>query len=93
MIPNGSYRAVLDRFEDELAVLEISDEQSRHELAVDQHELPQPARHVDAILEVELLEGALADAEYKPEESAQRAEEAQDRFNRLSSRPPDDGNS
>ncbi|WP_276260573.1 DUF3006 domain-containing protein [Haloglomus litoreum] len=90
MIPDGTYTAVLDRFEDELAVLEVSGEDERYELAVDQHDLPQPARHADAVLEIEVADGALVDADYKPVESEQRIDDAQDRFDRLSKRPPSD---
>jgi desulfoferrodoxin (superoxide reductase-like protein) len=89
MIPDGSYTAVVDRFEDSQPVLELSSEDDRYELVVEQGELPQPARHVDAILEVELVDGKPVEAEYKPAESTQRAEEAQNRFDRLSKRPPD----
>jgi hypothetical protein len=90
MIPGGRYTAVLDRFEDDKAVLELSDDDGRYELVIDQRDLPQPARHTDAILEVEVVDGELVDVEYKPAESTRRAEDAQDRFDRLSKRPPDD---
>ncbi|WP_276258968.1 DUF3006 domain-containing protein [Haloglomus litoreum] len=90
MIPDGTYTAVLDRFEDDLAVLEVAGEDERYELAVDQHDLPQPAQHADAVLEIEVADGALVDADYKPAESEQRIDDAQDRFDRLSKRPPSD---
>lgn len=90
MIPDGRYTAVLDRFEDSQPVLELSNDDDRYELVVEQDALPQPARHVDAILQVELADGELVEVEYKPAESTERAEEAQNRFDRLSKRPPDD---
>jgi hypothetical protein len=90
MIPDGTYTAVLDRFEDSDPVLELSGDDGRYELFVEQQDLPQPARHTDAVLEVELIDGQLVRAEYKPAESEQRLDEAQNRFDRLSKRPPDD---
>jgi len=90
MIPDGTYTAVLDRFEDSDPVLELSGESGRYELAVEQQDLPQSARHTDAVLEVELIDGQLVSAEYKPAESKQRRDDAQNRFDRLSKRPPDD---
>lgn len=88
MIPDGNYTAVLGRFEDDQAVLEVSGDDERYELVVDQHALPQPARHADAILTVEIVDGELTATEYQPQESTRRAEEAQNRFDRLSNRPP-----
>jgi hypothetical protein len=90
MIPDGSYTAVLDRFESKDAVLEVSGETDRYELVVDQHELPQPSRHVDAVLSIEIVDGELASADYEPEETERRKQQAQSRFDRLSSRPPDE---
>jgi hypothetical protein len=90
MIQDGNYTAVLDRFEDSKAALELSDDVDRYELVVDQHDLPQPARHTDAIMNVEIVDGELTDIEYKPAESKRRSDDAQTRFDRLSKRPPDD---
>lgn len=93
MIPDGSYRAVVDRFEDSNAALELSGAETRYELVVGKYELPRSARHTDAILEVEVVDGELVDVDYKPEASTEQAEAAQDRFDRLSKRPPDDDSS
>jgi major membrane immunogen (membrane-anchored lipoprotein) len=90
MIPDGTYTAVLDRFEDSDPVLELSGDDGRYELVVEQQDLPQPARHTDAVLEVELVDGAIVAADYKPAESERRVDDAQNRFDRLSKRPPDD---
>lgn len=90
MIPDGTYTAVLDRFEDSKAALELSGDEDRYELVVDQHDLPQPARYTDAVLEVEVVDGAIVAADYTPEESKRRVDDAQNRFDRLSKRPPSD---
>lgn len=90
MIPDGTYTAVLDRFEDSDPVLELSGESGRYELAVDHRDLPPPARHTDAVLEVEVVDERLVKVDYKPAESEQRLDDAQNRFDRLSKRPPDD---
>jgi hypothetical protein len=93
MIPNGAYTAVLDRFEDSDPVLELTGESGRYELVVEQQALPQPARHTDAVLEIELVDEAIVAADYKPAESKQRISDAQNRFDRLSKRPPSDDES
>ncbi|WP_254820847.1 DUF3006 family protein [Haloglomus halophilum] len=90
MIPDGTYTAVLDRFEDSKAALELSGDDGRYELVIDQHDLPQPARHTDAVLEVEVVDEAIVAADYRPAESTRRVDDAQNRFDRLSNRPPDD---
>jgi len=88
---DGTYTAVLDRIEDDLAVLEVSDDEGdTHELVVDVDELPADGRHPDAVFEVELRDGEFTAATYDEPESRSRKAEAQDRFDRLSSRPPRD---
>lgn len=93
MIPDGTYTAVVDRFENSDPVLEVSGDGERYELAVEQQALPQPARHVDAVLEIEVIDGELTGADYKPDESEERLDDAQSRFDRLSKRPPKDDDS
>ena len=91
MTLDGSYTAVLDRVEDDRAVLEVSDDEGdTHELVVDLAALPADGRHADAVFEIEIADGDLQAATYDETESATRTEEAQDRFDRLSSRPPRD---
>jgi hypothetical protein len=89
MIPDGEYTAVVDRFEDDLAVLEVSDDDDRYELVVDEHELPRNGRHADAIFEVLIEDEEFDRMRYQPEETKERKEGAQRRFDRLSKRPPD----
>ena len=90
MIPNGIYTAVLDRFEDDLAALEVEGDDERYELAVPTASLPEEGRSVDAVLVIEVDDGELIDAAYKPAETEDRKESAQSRYDRLSRRPPKD---
>ena len=91
MTLDGSYTAVLDRVEDDRAVLEVSDDEGdTHELVVDLAALPAEGRHADAVFEIEIADGDLQEASYDEAETKARTEEAQDRFDRLSSRPPRD---
>lgn len=91
MIPDGEYMAVVDRIEDALATLELSDDDSeRYSLVVDVDELPTDARHADAILQVTLVDEEFVDMTYQPADTATRRHTAQNRFDRLSSRAPQD---
>lgn len=90
MIPDGDHAAVLDRFEGDLAVLEVTAGDEQYELVVDEAELPADARQADAVLEVTVCDGGLADAVYDGEASEERSENAQRRFDRLSERLPRD---
>lgn len=89
MTLDGTYTAVLDRIEDDLAVLEVSDDDDdTHELVVDVADLPEEGRHPDAVFEVEVSDGEIETATYDELQTEAGKEEAQDRFDRLSSRPP-----
>lgn len=89
MIPDGTYTAVIDEFEGSLARLELESEASGdlYELVVEREELPEEGRESGAVLAVEVLDGALVEAEYESEETQRRRERARDRFDRLSRRP------
>lgn len=97
MMEDGTYTAVLDRFEVDaddrrLAVLVVEvSEESVDDLVAAAEELPEDARRQDAVLEVSVADGKLSSADYRPEETQRRAEDAQSRFDRLSRRPDDDG--
>jgi hypothetical protein len=97
MMDDGTYTAVLDRFEVDsddrrLAVLVLeADGESGGGPVVPADELPGDARHQDAVLDVSVVDGGLAAASYRPEETERRAADAQSRFDRLSRRPDDDG--
>lgn len=93
MTLDGTYTAVLDRIEDDLAVLEVSDDaDGTHELVVGVDELPAEGRNPDAIFDLELRDGEIAAATYDEGRTESRKADAQDRFDRLSSRPPRDEN-
>ena len=90
MTIDGSYTAVVDRFEDDQAVLVLErDGETVDELVGDRAELPDDAGQ-DAVLRLLVDHGHLVDAEYDESETTARRDAAQDRFDRLAERPPDD---
>lgn len=93
MIPDGTYTAVVDEIEDEMVRLELESleaDTDLYELVVERTKLPELGREPDAILTVEILDGELIDAEYDPQKTNRRRTEANDRFEQLSRRPPND---
>lgn len=90
MVDDGSYTAVLDRIEADaedrpLAVLLLeADGEQVGDLVVPVGALPANARQADAVLAVDVVNGELANAEYRSEETERRAEDAQSRLDRLS---------
>ncbi|MGB9930558.1 DUF3006 domain-containing protein [Haloarcula amylolytica] len=91
MLPDGTYTAVIDRIEDGIATLEVDTEDGLSALETEVAELPAEAQAADAVLEVTIEDSGLADVTHEPDETADRASEAQRRFDRLSKRPPRDG--
>ncbi|RAW44309.1 DUF3006 domain-containing protein [Halorubrum sp. 48-1-W] len=90
-LPDGEYTAVVDNAEDGLATVFFErDGEEVGNAVLEASRLPSDARHADAILSVTLREGHIESAVYEPERTASRAEAAQDRFDRLSKRPPSD---
>jgi hypothetical protein len=90
-IADGTDTAVVDRFEDELAVVLVEgDGDVVGEMVVEASVLPEAGRHVDAVMVVEFVERELVDVEYRAEETEERQEAAQSRFERLSERPHSD---
>lgn len=85
-LPDGEYEAVVDRFEDDQAVLEVATDDEPRQLVVDRTALPTDARHADAILTVTIESSSLTDAVYDAAATRERAQSAQDRFDRLSGR-------
>jgi len=91
MVSDGSYTAVLDELEGSLARLELeADSGELYELVVESDTLPEDGRETGAVLAVEVVDGELVEADYKPEETERRRERARDRFDRLSKRPDED---
>ncbi|WP_148412922.1 DUF3006 domain-containing protein [Haloferax sp. KTX1] len=89
MIPDGTYTATVDRFEDDRAVLLVeADGQDIDQLVVDRDELPWRARTQNAVLTITVADGAYDGGRYEPDETEARTEAAQSRFDRLSRRPP-----
>lgn len=90
-LPDGEYTAVVDGVEDGLATVFFErDGEEVGDAVLDASHLPSDGRHADAILSVTLGDGRIESASYQPERTADRAEAAQDRFDRLSKRPPSD---
>jgi hypothetical protein len=91
---DGEYTAVVDSIEDGLATVFFEQDGAEVGHAViNATELPEDARHADAILSATLAGGELTETDYDPKRTETRQDAAQDRFDRLSSRPPseDDG--
>lgn len=89
MIDDGTYTAVLDRLEGDLAVLVVEDDgEAIDDLAVDSGALPEGGREPDTVLAVEIADGELVEAVVDATETERRADRAQDRFDRLARRPP-----
>jgi len=83
------YTGVIDRFEDDLAVILLEEDgEVVDELVLDRGDLPSDAAQEDAILEVTLEDGEVTDLVYDPAETENRKDRAQSRFDRLSERPP-----
>ncbi len=90
---NGTYTGVVDRFEDDSAVLLLErDGDVVGQATLPRDSLPEAANHADAVLTVTVEDNAVERLEYRPDETNHRRENAQDRFDRLSERPPDDDN-
>lgn len=88
---DGTYVAVLDRFEEDVAVLLVEkDEQIVDEQLVERAALPDGGRHQDAVFELRFEDGEMMALEYDQETTEERAEATQDRFDRLSERLPRD---
>lgn len=78
--PSQTDTAVVDRFEGTTAVLVFD---SGDVQIVERSQLPPSARHVDAVLHVTRDDGAIVKMRYDDEETRERTERAQDRFDRL----------
>lgn len=93
-LADGEYTAVVDSVEEGLATVFFErDGDEVGNAVLEASRLPADARHADAILSVTLGDGTIESASYDPERTATRAEAAQDRFDRLSKRPPADDDS
>ena len=90
-LPDGEYTAVVDGVEDGLATVFFErDGEEVGDAVIEAARLPTDGRRADAILSVTIGDGRIESASYEPERTAERGEAAQDRFDRLSKRPPSD---
>lgn len=89
------FTGVIDRFEDDLAVILIEVYGTVvDEILIDRADLPADAAHPDAVLDITLIGGGEVTAiEYDSAKSTDRKEQAQSRFDRLAERPPEDDDS
>lgn len=93
-LPDGEYTAVVDAIEDGVArVFFEQDGSDVGDSLLGPSQLPADGRQANAILTIVVQDGALVDATVDAEATQQRRESAQDRFDRLSSRPPSDDES
>lgn len=93
-LADGRYTAVVDSIEDGLATVFFEqDGEEGGNAVLDASALPEAARHADAILSITVEDCELVEADYDPELTETRQEAVQNRFDRLSSRPPSDDES
>lgn len=91
MVADGTYTAVLDRFEGEYAILQLeADGEAVDQVMVERSDLPEVGRHQDAVFTVEVSDTELVAVAYEPETTDDRREAAGERFDRLSQRLDDD---
>ncbi|UHQ98607.1 DUF3006 domain-containing protein (plasmid) [Natrinema zhouii] len=89
MPSDGTYEAVVDRFEDSLAVVLLEDDdETIGEVIVERERLPEDGRHAGAVVSVELEDEEVVDITYEERETVNRSARAQRRFDELSQRPP-----
>ncbi|WP_245707842.1 DUF3006 domain-containing protein [Haloarchaeobius iranensis] len=78
------YTAVLDRFEEETAVLLVeADGEAVDELLVHRQELPPSGREQGAVFELRVCGDSLRALSYRPTETEERTAASQSRFDRL----------
>ena len=93
-LPDGEYTAVVDSIEDGLATVFFEQDGGKVGNAViDSDELPADGQHADVVLKVEIHDNSISSAQYKPDQTEARSNSAQERFDRLSKRPPSDNDS
>lgn len=93
-LTDGEYTVVVDAIEDGLATVFFEQDGTEvGDAVLNADTLPVEARHADAILTIEVTDGTLSEITYEPDQTETRKQAAQDRFDRLSSRPPRDDDS
>jgi len=90
-LADGTYVAVVDSIEDGVATVFFEDDGDEvGNAVVDAAALPADGRHADAVLSVTVVDGDPVEWSYDAERTETRRERAQNRFDRLSERPPSD---
>ena len=88
-LDDGRYTAVVDSIEDGLATIFFErDGEEVDDAIINARRLPDDGRHADAVFTVDVAGAEIVQMDYIPEEAETRKQDAQDRFDRLSSRPP-----
>lgn len=91
MVRDGTYTAVLDRFEGEYAIIQLeADGEALDQVMVERSDLPEDGRHQDAVFTIEVSDTELVAVEYEPDTTEDRQADAQERFDRLSERLDDE---
>lgn len=86
---DGSYIAVLDRFEGERAVFVVEDEnEAVAEFDAPRADVPEEGEHTDAVFRMQFDHGEVMSLTYDADETASREQATQTRFDRLSKRLP-----
>jgi len=89
MVTDGEYTAVLDRIEDDVAVLLLEQEGEQvPEVLIPQAKVPSDARHQDAVLTIRLSDEQVVSVDYDANETSRRHEAVQSQFDRLADQPP-----
>ena len=90
-LDDGRYTAVVDAVENGFATVFFErDGEEVGNAVLKTDALPEKARRNDAVLRVTVADGTLLGTEYDADRTDDRAARAQNRFDRLSERPPDD---
>lgn len=85
-LSDGHYTAVVDRLEDDLAVLEVETDDGLAELVVEVARLPTDARQADAVCSIEIHDGTVVAIQFDLTETSDRRAAAQSLFDRLARR-------
>lgn len=87
-LPDGAYTAIVDAVEDGLATVFFEqDDEEKGNAVIDAEMLPESGQHADAIFSVSIENGTIQTATYHPDQTENRVNEAQERFDSLSERP------
>lgn len=86
---DGTYQAVLDRIEDDLAVFLVEDEATQLEYSLEELSEYDVELSEGDIVEVAIQDGELIAITPEVRETQSRRDRMRDKFDRLAERPPD----